>query len=211
MRGPSWPLVAAHLLVALSLEGRAAAEPRPSIFINDVKVEGLRGQRFTSVDVLFDDRGDLRIIAPGYRVTTVDSNSAPALAAAQKAAAATAAAKEGHRFYIATVQPKVGAAQWDIEVHINQVFVKKFRSREAEPLHEITRYLRPGANLIHFTARREEGDLRSHAASDWFELAVGEGTEVKGQMSLQKLTSYRRTAAETGTYNGESTLQVPGP
>ena len=195
--------------LVLALATAAAADPRPAIYINNVKVEGLRGQSFTGVDVQFDERGDLRITARGYRVTTVDADAAPAQRAA--IAAGAQGSKGAHRFYVTGVQPKVGMAQWDIDVTINGVFVKKFRSREAEPLYEITRYLRPGANAIHFTARREEGDLKSRSASDWFELVVGEGTETQGQVTLQKLTSYRRTAAESGTYNGESTLSVPGP
>jgi hypothetical protein len=189
-----------HLLAALlacALAPAARANKPIVLYLNDVKIEGtdgLRGQTFTNVDVKFDDNGDVRIVAKGYKVTT----TAPATVPPAPAAAGQ------HRFWIATVQPRTGYAQWDIDVYINNTFIKKFRSKDADPIHEITQFLRPGTNIVHFKARKDEsGDRLSQSPTDYFELVIGDGEKRAGQVMLNKISAYRRTAAETGGFDSE--------
>jgi hypothetical protein len=193
-----------HLALALLaplLAAPAAARPI-TVWLNDVRLEGtdgLRGQTFTNVDVRFDEAGDLRIVAKGYKI----SQSQPATPTGPATASAGA-----HRFWIASMQPRQGAAQWDIDVYINQTFIKKFRSKDAEPIFEITRFLKPGTNTIHYKARKADGERVSASPTDYLELVVGDGEMRAGQVMLNRITSYRRTAAESGSFDNEATLEL---
>src|SRR5579883_218451 len=202
-------LLTRSILASLFVSSAALARP-PSVYINDVKVDGLHGQTLSNVDVVFDDNGDVRITAKGYKVTKLDPT--PATPAPQQAAVAPtpAAAPAAHHFYIATMQPpgREGAAGWDVDVYVNQVFVKRFRSKDPEPIYEITRFLKPGANTLHFTPRRDDGEHRSVSPSDYFELVVGDGEMRAGQVMLTKISSFRRTAADTAPTDAETTLYL---
>jgi hypothetical protein len=201
----------------LSLAGSASAK---NVFVNDVKVDGLSNQTFRNVDVVFDENGDVRIIARGYKISTVESDPKPEKPAAPSTSTPSStpstaqptpgATQGGHRFYIATMQPpgRTGTAQWDIDVYINQTFVRKFRSKDPEPVFEISRFLKPGPNVVHFTAKKEEGERLSTSPNDFFELVIGDGEMRAGQVMMNRITSYKRTAAEVGGFNSETTLNV---
>lgn len=197
---------ALYLSALLALSASPAAARTPAIYINGVRVDGLTGQTLTNVDVTFDEAGDVRITAKGYRVQSSEGDKpAPPTAAPSTAT--------GHRFYIATMSPpgRSAMAQWDIDVYVNQTFVKKFRSKDPEPIFDISRFLKPGPNVIHFTARKEEGERLSTSPADYFELVIGDGEMRAGQVMLNRISSYRRTAAESGTYNSETTLDLAAP
>ena len=48
----------------------------------------------------------------------------------------------------------------------------------------------------------------SSSPNDYFELVIGDGENRAGQVMLSKITAYRRTAAESGTFNAETILNV---
>jgi hypothetical protein len=187
----------AFLLALCALSSSALARPT-SVYFNNVRVDGLRNQSFTGVDVKFDENGDLYITAKGYKVTSVEPEKPTGPPTASGA----------HHFFIATMQPRVGAAQWDVDIFINKTFVHRFRSKDPEPVLEITRFLKPGSNVIHYQAKKEDGDRISTSPTDYFELVVGEGEMRTGQVMLNRLTAYRRTAAETGAFDSEVTIEV---
>ena len=197
-------------MIFLSLLLAGSASAKSSVFINDVKVDGLKSQRLVGVDVFFDDNGDVHITAKGYKVQAAEQSpeaKAAAAAATEKPSIATS------RFYIAAMQPdgRSGMSQWDIDVYINQVWVKKFQSKEPEPVFEITRFLKPGDNQIHFAAKKEAGERQSVSPNDYIELIVGNGEMRAGQVMLSKLASYRRTAADSGTHDAETVLKLASP
>ena len=231
------------LNVALSLaHGSALAQPRPlHIYLNDVRLEGgeLRGQTLTGVDVRFEDNGDIRILARGYRVTADTPNGSPPSAlpptqppsphpaatgttvqppaapppqavAPSAAALASTAPVQGKRYYIApTPQARPGAAQYDVEVLVNGVAVRKFHSKDPEPFIEITRWMRPGVlNTIRLVAHKESGPRISASAADVFELILGTGELQGGQLLLEPLQRYRRNASEVSDFNTEMTIDL---
>lgn len=205
-----------RLMVPLSLAAPILALPSlslarsPAVYINGVRVDGLTGQSLTNVDVQFDEHGDVRITARGYQVKSSEEDATTPSAAASPSAPAVSAGSGARRFYVASVWPagRAGMAGWDIDLYVNQAFVRKFRSRDPEPLLEITRWLRVGANSLRFVARREEGQRASNSPADFFELVVGDGESRAGRVLLNKLGAFRRSAAESGTLSGELNLTV---
>ncbi|HEX2574192.1 MAG TPA: hypothetical protein VH877_31890 [Polyangia bacterium] len=241
------------LLALIAAPARGLAQPRPiHVYLNDLRLEGgeLRGQTLTGVDVRFDDNGDIRILARGYRITadspgavptsvppsaqphaqaapplaaqTTSSPPAavapvppqapppPAAAAPSTPTPASVAPIQGKRYYIApTPQTRPGAAQYDVEVFVNGMAVRKFRSKDPEPFLEITRWMRPGAlNTIRLVAHKEPGPRLSTSSADVFELILGTGELQGGQLLLEPLQRYRRTAAEVNDFNTEMTIDL---
>jgi hypothetical protein len=182
-------------LAVLCSPGTSSART-PSVFINDVRVDGLRGQTLTGVDITFDENGDIRITAKGYKISVEGAKSAAPAAASQ-------------HVYIATQQPpgREGAAQWDVDVYVNQVYVHRFRSKDSEPIFEVTKFLHVGENTVRFLPRKEAGERRSTTPNDFFELVIGDGEQRAGQIMLNRITSYRRTAAETTAADEETTIR----
>src|SRR4051812_13597727 len=119
-------------LLALCLCAAPALARPPAVYVNDVRVEGLKNTTLTGVDVRFDENGDVRIVAKGYKITPVEGD---------KASSGPPTSSGARHFYIATMQPRTGAAQWDVDVFVNKVFVHRFRSKDPEPVLEITRFL----------------------------------------------------------------------
>lgn len=193
------------LLATLAASPAAWAQPRcTAIYLNGVKLEGgeLRSQALTAVDVKFDAHGDLHITAHGYKVT------AEPPADGKSHAATTTPAPFKRRYYIAGQQPHIGAAQWDMEISVDNQHIKRFRSRDPEPVFEITRFLKPGINVLHIRATKEPGARISTSPEDYFELVIGDGEMRAGQLVLHRIAGYRRTAAEVGSYQADITLEV---
>jgi len=194
----------------------------PGIFINGVRVDGLSNQRLAGVDVFFDEAGDVQITARGYKVkaSEPDADQPPAAAPPATPPAATAppaatpspgktTAPAARHFFIAAVAPRgrppVG---WDIDVFINQVFVRKFRSNAPDPLVDISRFLKAGPNVVHFTATRDPAARGTGSPADYFELVLGDGELRDGEVVLNQISAYRRTAGEAGTFNSETTVNL---
>src|SRR5262249_10821824 len=154
-----------------------------------------------------------RITAKGYKVHAsegdLDAEAEPGIlpgrAGSGEPAAPVAPGAASQRYYIATVYPpgRTGMAGWDIDAFINQAFVKRFRSRDPDPLVEVTRFLHAGANVIHFAARREEGARASTSQADFFELVLGDGETRGGEVTLHRLAAYRRNASESGAFQSD--------
>ena len=177
-----------------------------TIYLNDVKLDGgeLRGQLLSGVDVRFDENGDVRIIAKGYKITSDTPPPTTRSVGAQVTAAALA-----KRYFIATTpQQRTGAAQWDVDVFVNNTFIRKFRSKDPDPFVEISKYMKPGVNAIHFSAKKESGERGSTSPTDTFELVIGSGDLSQGQLMLEPLAKYKRTAAEVGGYNTDITIEL---
>ena len=201
MQGSLGAAVAACLLVALPAQAKA-----PTVFVNNVRVDGLRNQHFLGADVRFDENGDIRITAKGYRVTPVevDEYGQPPSEVVMVPVAPPQAVPG--RFYIS---PSFhGPSGWEVDVTINGVLVRRFRPREGEGVVEITRYLRPGPNQFRFSARRDGARL-SDSPSDYLELVIGDGEPAAGQIKLNRVITYRRHAGEVGAFASEATLRVP--
>jgi hypothetical protein len=183
--------------VALLVGGAARAEPL-NVYLNDVKLDqgSVKGTTLKNVDIMFDERGDLHITARSYKVTAESQAPTPPLGGR-------------HYFVVPSAQRQIGAAQWNVDVFINKTFVHRFRSKIPEPYVEVTRFIKPGANVVHLQWSKDAGERVSTSRDDVYELAIGTGELVPGGLSLTPLGSSKHSAAETGVIETDVSLDVP--
>ncbi|MCC6995446.1 MAG: hypothetical protein IT370_12615 [Deltaproteobacteria bacterium] len=221
-------------VILLTVAWAARAEAR-KVFLNGVEVEGLANQSFGSCEVKFDADGNVWIQAKGYAVkvgaagapatmtpapapvasmpgaaggaTTPAGGTSPAAATATAPAAADGKLRK--RYWIVATQPRVGAAQYDVDVFLNGKFLRKVRSKDAQTVVEITDKLAPGRNVIHLAAQKSYTGGRRFSASpdDTFTVIVGEGAMGKGTVTITNpLARMVRSAAETRGFVSDSTI-----
>src|SRR5215831_13797006 len=208
------------LLVGLYCLGGSVAWADRSIFLNGVRIDGVTNQTFRGCDVTIDSQGNVLITARGYAVerkevkevggagppVQVITQTGPA-ASAPAPASDTMSVRLGKRYFLVSMQNRTGATQYDIDVFINQKFVKTVRSRDAQQtIVEVTPYMFAGQNHIVMSARKNYGGggRTSSSPADFFKIIIGEGSESAGKVVLENpLVDYKRTADETQNVNGD--------
>jgi hypothetical protein len=172
-----------------------------AVYINGVRVDGAVNLKLSGVDVQFDAAGDLWISARNYKV---EAHQGPAARATPPVAPPPRAVR---RYYLQVAHH--GDAQWDIDVFINDSFVRRIGSREAPAPIEVTRLMHMGENRVRMRAVKQEGPRTSISESDFLEVTLGEGTpQAGGEVAVDKFYSYRRTAAEAGLFTNDATVTL---
>jgi hypothetical protein len=190
----------------------AAATPALArdVYLNGVKLDAsviIKQQTFPDCTVVFDEKGDVRITAKGFKVdvkpTAGATTPAPAPAPATPPAALT------KRYWLVSKQPHKGQVQYDIEVFINGKLVKKVRSQDDPVILEVTRSVRPGGNAVKLVATKVMGDKRLSASpTDTLEIMLGEGDVSGGTISITKpVVTYVRTAQETKSFSDDAQFE----
>ncbi len=181
------PLLALSVLLSLLFSANAAAG---DVYLNGVKVPGLRDQLFQNADVRFDRKGDVHITVKGVTVqvqgegaTGQTTPPAPGLQ---------------HAYFLVSSKTSPGATQYDIQIHINGEFVTKCKSTDGQLAMNVTRYLRPGQNEVVFTAFKDlSGARKAFGADQKFTLILGRGKSRGDQIVIERtLATYVRTAAD---------------
>lgn len=222
------PLGLAALVVTMVAAPRQADARK--LFLNGVEVEGLSNQTFSSCEVRFDQEGNVWITAKGYAVKVggktakpIPGKTAPAGAGSGSTGSTTATtpasgddatpapgAKLTKRYWIVSMQPRVGAAQYDVNVFINGKFVRKIRSKDAQTVVDITDHVKVGKNLLQFAATKnygESGKRFSSSPEDTFRVLVGEGAMGKGSVMISApLAEMTRNASETENKAAQSSF-----
>jgi hypothetical protein len=219
-------------LVALAALMAPASALAASVYLNGVKIDGLTGQKFEKATVRIDEKGDVYIDAPGYRVTSttttvpitpapaptpapVAAAPAPAPAPAPVATPAPAKAPEPdgpatltRRYWLVTDQSVPGMTEYEFDLYINSRWVRKLRNNEEQVITEITRELQPGKNTILFSARKVAvGERKSYSPRHYFKVIIGEGNQGGDNVMIDNpIIKFQRTAADTKDDSEEFTL-----
>jgi hypothetical protein len=194
------------LCVAASLALLCDARPAlaASVYINDAKVENLAQEVvLKGCDVRIDTKGNVYITAKGVKVRPADGSSA--------AAPAPAEGQVGKRYYLVTFQNKVGATQYKVDLYLNGKWTKQVQSKNAQDIHEVTRFLKPGKNTVHLLASKDYGGgpRVSSSAADYYDVVLGEGQESAGRILLErKLVEFRVTAEDTDNRQANFSVEV---
>lgn len=112
------------------------------------------------------------------------------------------------RYWLVTEQTVPGMAEYDIDVFINSVWLRKLRGNEDQVVMDITRNLLPGANTVTLIARKvATGTRRSNSPKHLFRVIIGEGNEGGGNVMIDNpLIHFQKTAADTQDATQEFTL-----
>ncbi len=191
------------LIVPLVVAGLLAMPASAAIFLNGVNIDGVTGQTFEGCTVTIDDKGNVLITAKGYEVQT--QNPKPKLTATTTTAPTEPVTK---RYFLVTEQAVPGMTQYDIDVFINSVWVKRLASDEPQVVLEVSKYLHKGKNQVHFTSTKSMKDARkSTTPQHTFVVHIGEGNMGGNNVMIDnEVIAYTRTAAELGNFDDDFTV-----
>jgi hypothetical protein len=170
------------------------------LYINGVRVDGVSNVKLKSVDVEIDANGDVRISAKGYNVNIAEPVKPPPPPPKNVAPQPTR--------YILTMTAN-GDPQWDIDVYVGGVFVKRFQSGQPAGPIDVTRFIHPGDNSLRFKAVKQEGIIHSTQPNEIVQLSLdADQALLTGKHEVTHVYSYKRTAAETGLYDESVNVQI---
>lgn len=166
-------------LATIAYAGQASARER-TIYLNGVDISGVRSQTFKDATVTIDEKGDIHLNAPHYKVEVVDEEEQAPSEATSKGAREEAGANPHlrTRYYLATKPAPNGASQYDLVIKINGVERKVLGSSSRPVIMEISAWFEKGENTIEVIARKNlAGGRKSTSKSDQLELIIGSGHE----------------------------------
>jgi hypothetical protein len=186
------------LAVGFLLPGHARAA---SIYLNGVNIDGVTNQRFDNCTVTVDAQGNIFISAKGYAVQTVGGQApaAPAPAAPVAPVMAPTAGPVAMHYWLVTEKSAPGMVQYDIDLYINNQFVRKLPDSEGQVVMDISKYLVKGPNRVYLLCKKNlEGGRRSQSPQHYTRVIIGEGSTADGQNVFidKQVLDYKRTAAE---------------
>lgn len=197
MRSPSLAALVGVLLL-LQAPGVRAAD----VFINGTPVDGLANQKFEKVNVQLDDKGNVRIDAPGYTVKRVTVAPDPGTV--------TSEGLLSKRYFVVTEQNQLGATEYDVDFYLNGKLLRTMKSSDEQLINEITKQLKPGKNQVLLAAKKKllnAESPRSTSKSNVFRVIIGEGKSTAEQVIIEKpIITFTRTAAEQNDITQEFTL-----
>lgn len=207
-------------LLALLVPATALAT---DIYVNGVRLTFLAGVTLPNATVRFDERGNVHITAPGYRLveqrhdgtertlgdagTSTSTPTSPPSPPEARPSPDTRPipAAITRRYFVVAETNAPGQVQYNVDVMINGTLFRTYRDTPARVIDDITSRLRPGPNEVHMIARRV--GRRSSAATDYLRLTVGEG-RAEGTTAVidTTLVRFQRGANEVRTV--EQTFSV---
>ncbi len=154
--------------VALPLSGG-------SVFLNGVKIDGVRDQEFKAVNVKIDKAGNIHISAPQYIVKSGDVQPhKPAQPAQVKS------------YFLVTQISSGGRGGYDIDLFINGNWVKKITNKDDQIVMDLTKYLQNGRNTIRLTGVKAKDVAADPVSQGFTEVIIGEGVAGKNNVVIDK-------------------------
>ncbi len=167
----------------------SAAALAGSVFINDVKVTGLKGQTFEGATVVFDDNGDIRIDAPGYRIE-VEEPAAPTKARAH----------EGRWWLVTEDNSSTGHV---VQIYLNGELARTVRSGEEQIIEDVGEFLVAGSNSVRMSS------TSTAATGGALYVYLGQGSTESGTLVLEQPdVQFGLSPARKGAYEREYVLEI---
>ncbi len=191
----------ALMLALCAAAGRAEAR---NVYLNGLRLDAnvaIKPQTFVGCEVRIDEAGDVYITAKGYKVVQSEAARPPA-----------APAPAGSRlFWLISKQTRPNATNYDVDVFINDAFVKKVRSTDDAIVIDVSKWVQPGENRVRMIAVKNQGEKRtSMSPVDTLEVLVGEGVAAAGTVTVDKVdVTFKRNASETQNVREDFTFRAP--
>ena len=185
-----------------------------NVYLNDEKIETLAKEvNLKNVDVRIDVKGNVFITAKGVKVTnTTDKGSSDKTDKGKAAPPDKATGGEvAKHYWMVTMQNRVGATQYKVDLFLNHKWVKQVHSKNAQEFFEITRYLKAGTNTVNLMATKDYGGGTriSSSAADYYDVLIGEAMDSQGRILMtKKLVEFRRTAEETDNHQAAYNVEI---
>ncbi|HSN13458.1 MAG TPA: hypothetical protein VLT61_02430 [Anaeromyxobacteraceae bacterium] len=208
----------------------AAAPAGASVYLNDVNIDGVTGQRFDNCTVTIDDRGNVRIEAKGYAVkveggdavragpgTATGTGTAPGggyagapVTGYGPPATPPAPGRLSRRYFLVAEQSVEGGTQYEIDVFVNAQWIRKIQGTDGALPIEVTKYFRPGQNRVFLAAKKAiAGDRRYYTRDVWMKVVIGEGNVGGDHVMIDApLVVMTRTAADLDDRNEEYVVEA---
>jgi hypothetical protein len=171
-----------------------------SVYLNNVNIDGVTGQKFEKATVRIDEKGNVFIDAPGYAVKQVEGTPR---------AASGGSGTLTQRYFMVTEQTAVGMTEYDIDVYINAKWVRKLRNADEQIVSDITKHLVPGKNTILFQAKKTglKGSRKSFSGEHLYRVIFGEGNSSGDHVMIDNpQVKFERNAAQSDDVSQEFVL-----
>jgi hypothetical protein len=192
-----------NVMCAIVLASALGAAPAGrSVFLNGVNIDGVTNQKFENATVVIDEKGNVLIQVKGYEVQTVPAQPKPVVPAADPGPVT-------RRYFLVSETNGPGLAQYDVDVFVNSVWIKRVSSNDAQNVIEISRYMKKGKNSVHFTATKVVADVRKSASPQhYLKLYIGEGNMGGNNVMIDNpLLEYKRDASEMQAFSDDFTVE----
>ncbi len=146
-----------------------------SIFLNGVKIDGVRDQEFKSVNIKIDKDGNIHISAPQYIVKTEEAQQNKPVQPTQ-----------AKSYFFVTQISKDGRAGYDIDLFINETWIKKITNKDDQVVMDLTKYLQNGKNKIRLTGIKAKDVVTDTMSAGFTEIIIGEGISGKNNVVIDK-------------------------
>lgn len=165
-----------------------------TVYVNGVRADGLRGFELENVNVRIDEKGDIFIDAPGYKVEVVDEPSTAKVPVSNQGIPIG-------RYWLATVDESSTGLVADLMV--NGTLVRKLRSQESQVILDIGPYLKTGENSVMLVPS-------SALSQGQFSVFLGTGSNEAGTVVLDDPSvMFTLSPQNNASLSQQSTLHVP--
>jgi len=174
------------------------------LYLNGVNINGLKNQEFKDCTVNIDASGNVWISAKGY---TALREAPPETGKPAAAVAPVPKAVISKHYWLAAERRQGKGAGYDVDLFVNDKWVRKVKSSEDQIVTEITDALNPGTNSLKIVAQKSktvQGD-----PGGTLSLIIGEGISGNNSLVIERpIVEYKRTAEETEPFVNEYTMEA---
>ncbi len=198
------------VLFVLSMYSTPAAAQLPGrrVFLNGMDLASymLVDVELKCVNVRFDEKGNITIVAPGYKFESTGKEAPPP-------AEESPADVRANRYYIVTFpKPNKIDTGYDIDVHINGKSVRRVRGGGDQEVIEVTQHMQTGKNEVSFISVRRKGyKPPAKPVHGSVRYAIARGYEEKGTYVMRDILweITRATTDNKANFVDKHTITVP--
>ena len=112
------------------------------------------------------------------------------------------------QYFLVTDTSDPALAQFDVDVFINSVWVKRINASDDQVILDVSKHLHKGKNVVHFTATKNLKEGRKSASPEhYLKVHLGEGSVSGNNVMIDNpIIEYTRTGAEMGTFSDDLPL-----